>query len=298
MSETAGRLKMGILFAVLSLMLVGFGGLIGYFTGYIVVWMSFFLAIAVVMNVVSYLKSDSIALRMTKSKLVSRNDNPRLYETVEKVASDAGIPMPRVGIMRTPIPNAFATGRDRNHSVVVATTGILDMLNDNELEAVLGHEISHITHKDILITTIAATIATIISYIGNMIMFSMFFGEGERGNNGIILLVAAILIPLGAMFVQLGISRARETEADSGSVRLVRKPDALISALEKISKPSRAQFSASRNPQGNSPQPGAYSSLFLVNNFGGHSLLNLFSTHPPLEKRIANINKVRKELGI
>ena len=166
MSNGFGTLKIGMLFAALSLMLVGFGALIGYFTGYILVWMSLFLGIALVMNIVSYLKSDSIALRMTNSKLIQRKDDPRFYGIVEKVVKKAGIPMPRVGIMPTDVPNAFATGKDEKHSVVVATSGILKMLNDEELTAVLGHEISHITHKDILVTTIAATIATIISYIG------------------------------------------------------------------------------------------------------------------------------------
>jgi heat shock protein HtpX len=293
-----GTLKIGLLFAILSLMLVGFGAIIGYFTGYILVWMSLFLVIALVMNVVSYFKSDSIAIKMTHSKIIQREENPLFYGLVETVAKKAGIPMPRVGIMPTDTPNAFATGRNENHAVVVATSGILKMLDENELTAVLGHEISHITHKDILVTTIAATIATIISYIGNMIIFSMLFGEENRGNNGMILLVAAILIPMGAMFVQLGISRSREADADEGSVRLMKEPDALISSLEKISKPLQKRSASPQGSSRNIPQPGAYSSMFLVNNFGGHSLLNLFSAHPSLEKRINNINRVRKELGI
>jgi heat shock protein HtpX len=293
--------KISLLFASLSLILVGFGFLIGYFLGDIFIWLSIFLLIAIAMNVFSYFKSDYIAIKMTKSKIIERSENPRFYDTVEKVSEQAGITMPKVGIMPTEVPNAFATGKDEKHSVVVATSGILKMLNDDELEAVIGHEISHITHKDILISTIAATIATLISYIGNMILFSEFFGGLDERNNssGIILLIAAILIPIGAIFVQLGISRDREAYADEGSVRLLRKPDQLISALKKISNVNLVNKKPAfgRNRQ-NNPQPGAYSSLFIVNNFSKHSLTNLFSTHPSLEKRIANINRVRYELNI
>lgn len=293
--------KIALLFSALSLILLGFGALIGYFLRNLFVWLSVFFLIAIAMNLFSYFKSDSIAIKMTRSKIIDRPENTRFYDIVEKVSQQANIPMPRVGIMPTDVPNAFATGKDENHSVVVATSGILKMLDDNELEAVIGHEISHITHKDILISTIAATIATLISYIGNVILFSEFFGGLDERNNGsgIILIVAAILIPIGAMFVQLGISRDREAYADEGSVRLLRKPDQLISSLQKISNVSvtskRSAFS--RNRQSN-PQPGAYSSLFIVNNFSAHSLMNLFSTHPTLEKRIKNINRVRDEINI
>ncbi len=293
--------KIALLFSALSLILLGFGALIGYFLGNLFVWLSVFFLIAIAMNLFSYFKSDSIAIKMTRSKIIDRPENTRFYDIVEKVSQQANIPMPRVGIMPTDVPNAFATGKDENHSVVVATSGILKMLDDNELEAVIGHEISHITHKDILISTIAATIATLISYIGNVILFSEFFGGLDERNNGsgIILIVAAILIPIGAMFVQLGISRDREAYADEGSVRLLRKPDQLISSLQKISNVSVAskRSAFSRNRQSN-PQPGAYSSLFIVNNFSAHSLMNLFSTHPTLEKRIKNINRVRDELNI
>ena len=296
-----GIAKISILFSTLSLILIGFGALVGYFLGGILLWMSIFFFIALGMNIFSYVKSDSIAIKMTRSKIIEKSDNPRFYDIVEKVSRQAGIPIPRVGIMPTDVPNAFATGKDENHAVVVATSGILQMLNDDELEAVIGHEISHITHKDILISSIAATIATLISYIGNVIIFSEFFGgiDERNSNSGIILLIAAILIPVGAMFVQLGISRDREAYADEGSVRLIKKPDELISSLKKISDVNIARRKPilNRNTRKN-PQPGAYSSLFIVNNFSTHTLTNLFSTHPSLEKRIENINRVRSELNI
>ena len=293
--------RISLLFASLSLILVGFGVLIGYFLGNILVWLSIFLLIAIAMNIFSYFKSDYIAIKMTRSKIIDRTENPRFYNIVKKVSEQASIPMPKVGIMPSEVPNAFATGKNEYHSVVVATSGILKILNDDELEAVVGHEISHITHKDILISTIAATIATLISYIGNMVLFSEFFGGLDDRNNssGILLLIAAVLIPIGAIFIQLGISRDREAYADEGSVRLLGKPDELISSLKKISDISTVNKKPifGRNNQ-NNPQPGAYSSLFIVNNFSTHSLTNLFSTHPTLEKRIANINRVRTELRI
>lgn len=292
-----------LLFSVLGLLLIAFGAVIGYFAGNIFVWMGAMFAIAIVINIVSYYKSDSIAIKTTRTKLISESDDPRLYKIVSKVADEAGIPMPKVGIMPSDVPNAFATGRDEKHAVVVATRGILSMLDDDELEAVMGHEISHITHRDVLVSTVAATMAMIISYVGNIILFSEMFGgmDNRNSGNGIMLLLAAILIPIGATFVQLGIARSREAYADIGSVKLVRKPDDLISALKKISAP-RSDRNVVRTPfpqrTNRSPQPGAYSSLFLVNNFGAHTLLNLFSTHPPLQKRIDNINRARKELGL
>ncbi len=296
--------KIVLLFAVLGLLLIAFGAVIGYFLGNAFLLMSVMFLIAIVLNVVSYYKCDSIAIKTTHTKLIKESDNPRLYKIVKKVSDMAGIPMPKVGIMPSKVPNAFATGRDEKHAVVVATEGILSMLDDDELEAVIGHEISHITHKDVLVSTMAATIAMIISYIGSMVLFSEIFGglDNRNSNNSILLLVAAILIPIGATFVQLGISRSRESYADEGSVRLVREPDPLISALKKISSPAagtsnRAIF---RNPSNTTrtPKPNAYSSLFIVNNFGSSALLNLFSTHPPIQKRIENIERIKAELGL
>lgn len=296
-------LKIGLLFLVLGLLLVSLGAVIGYFAGNMFMWMGVMLVIAIVLNVVSYYKSDSMAIRATRTKLIKESDNPRFYSIVKKVVEKAGIPMPKVGIMPSKVPNAFATGRDENHAVVVATEGILSMLDDDELEAVLGHEVSHITHRDILVCSIAATIAMVISYIGNILIFSELFGgmDNQNSNNGLLLIVAAILIPLGATFVQLGISRSREMYADTGSVKLMEKPDALISALTKISSPQAQRNPLAYNrpvPSNRSPSPGAYSSLFITNNFGSHTLMNLFSTHPPLEKRIANIKRVKEEMHL
>lgn len=298
--------KIILLFGVLALILVGFGAIVGYLVGNIFVIASLFFVLAIAMNVFSYYKSDYLAIKMTRTKLIERRDNPRFYDLVRKVSEKAEIPLPRVGIMPSQAPNAFATGRDEKHAVVVATDSILSLLNDDEMEAVLGHEISHITHRDVLVATVAATIATIISFIGNIILFSeLYGGMNERNSNAsILLLVSAILIPLGATFVQLGISRSRESDADVGSVKLVRKPDQLISSLKKISKPAMSTRSilGVQNPRPSngvsSNATNAYSSLFIVNNLNAHSLLNLFSTHPSLEKRIATITATKKALGI
>ena len=287
------ELKIVALFSVLALLLVVIGAIIGYLFNDILLFTSLFLVLALGMNIFSYFESDKIALKATGSRIVSEKEEPRLYRIVKSVAEKAGIPMPKIGVMETDVPNAFATGRNAKNAVVVATRGIMRMLDDDELEAVIGHEISHITHKDILVSTIAATIATMISYIGNMILFSEMFGgtNENRNGNGILLFVAALLIPLGAMFVQLGISRTREAYADVGSVKLVKKPDELISALRKISSVHSAPSRKAKNA-------GAYSSLFIVNNLSKGSLFELFSTHPSLEKRIENINNTRKELGL
>ncbi|MDP8012563.1 MAG: M48 family metalloprotease [Nanoarchaeota archaeon] len=287
------ELKIVALFSVLALLLVVIGTIIGYLFNDILLFASLFLVLALGMNIFSYFESDKIALKATGSRIVSEKEEPRLYRIVKSVAEKAGIPTPKIGVMETDVPNAFATGRNAKNAVVVATRGIMRMLDDDELEAVIGHEISHITHKDILVSTIAATIATMISYIGNMILFSEMFGgtNENRNGNGILLFVAALLIPLGAMFVQLGISRSREAYADVGSVKLVKKPDELISALRKISSVHSAPSRKTKNA-------GAYSSLFIVNNLSKGSLFELFSTHPSLEKRIENINNTRKELGL
>ncbi len=287
------ELKIVALFSVLALLLVVIGAIIGYLFNDILLFTSLFLVLALGMNIFSYFESDKIALKATGSRIVSEKEEPRLYRIVKSVAEKAGIPMPKIGVMETDVPNAFATGRNAKNAVVVATRGIMRMLDDDELEAVIGHEISHITHKDILVSTIAATIATMISYIGNMILFSEMFGgtNENRNGNGILLFVAALLIPLGAMFVQLGISRSREAYADVGSVKLVKKPDELISALRKISSVHSAPSRKAKNA-------GAYSSLFIVNNLSKGSLFELFSTHPSLEKRIESINNARKELGL
>ncbi len=284
-----------LLFTTLTLLLMLFGFVVGLFLGDPLGFMLLGLIFAAVINFASYAWSDKFVLWSTHTKLIKEQENPQLYSIVRNVAQRANIPMPRVGIVDSPQPNAFATGRGPDKAVVAATTGILRTLTPGELEAVIGHEISHVTHRDVLVASIAATIAGTISFLGQMVLWNSFFGgTGRKNNNGIyLLIIAAILIPIGAMLIQLGISRSRESFADEEGARLTQKPQELINALRKIS----ARASASQWKQQNAPSPST-SSLWIVNPLKGSSWTEMFSTHPKLEKRIANISKVAREMGI
>jgi heat shock protein HtpX len=257
------------------------------------------LILAGIINFVSYQWSDKFVLWSTHTKLIQEHDNPQLFRIVRNVALKANIPMPRVGIVQSAQPNAFATGKNPNKAVVVATTAILQMLTPNELEAVIGHEISHVTHRDILIASLAATIAGAISFIGQIVLFNSFFGGYSGGNsrnqqnNYILVLLAAILVPIAAMLVQLGISRGRESSADEAGARLTGKPQELVNALRKIS----ANVSSKQWRRNNAPSP-ATSSLWIVNPLKGSGWSELFSTHPSLQKRIARLQKVGLEMGV
>jgi heat shock protein HtpX len=287
------------LFTSLTILFMLLGFAVGYFFfGDPLTFMLIGLVFAGIMNFVSYEWSDKFVLWSTHTKLIQEQDNPQLYSIVRRVAEKANIPMPRVGMVESSQPNAFATGKGPKKAIVVATTGILRVLTPSELEAVIGHEISHVTHKDVLIASVAATIAGAISYLGQIALWSTFFGGGGRNRNqnsgGIyILIIAAILIPIGAMLVQLGISRSRESEADAAGARLTEKPQELINALRKISNRS----AASQWSQANAPGPST-ASLWIVNPLKGSSWTELFSTHPSLDRRIKNISKVAQEMGI
>jgi heat shock protein HtpX len=291
--------KTTLLFTALTALLMVFGLVIGYFFGDPLGFMLLGLIFAGIINFASYAWSDKFVLWSTHTRLIAERDNPQLYSIVRNVAQRANIPMPRVGIVDSTQANAFATGRAPDKAVVVATTGILRTLTPAELEAVIGHEISHVTHKDVLVASIAATIAGTISFLGQMVLWNSFFGGAGRSrnnnNNGALylMIIAAILIPIGAMLVQLGISRSRESSADEEGARLTQKPQELINALRKISN----RASASQWSQQNAPSP-ATSSLWIVNPLKGSSWTEIFSTHPSLEKRIQNISKVAREMGI
>ncbi len=293
-----------VLFTTLTILLMLFGFVIGLALGVSPIGLMFVgLVFAGVMNFVSYEFSDRFVLWSTHAKIISEAQNPQLYSIVRRVAEEAHIPMPRVGIVQSNQPNAFATGRGPNKSVVVATTSILQLLSPSELEAVIGHEISHVVHRDVLVASVAATLAGTISFLGQMILWNSFFGGFGGGRNSrnsnqsgmdmILMLVAAILIPIAAMLVQLGIGRSRETSADEAGARLTQKPQELINALRKIS--GRAQ--SSQWNRTNAPSP-ATSALWIVNPLKGSSWTELFSTHPPLEKRVRAIRRVAQEMGI
>ncbi len=283
------KLKTGILLAALTglLMLIGqvLGGANGLLIGF---------ALAVMMNFGSYWFSDRIALAMAGAREVTPEEAPELHALVARLAREAGLPKPRVAIMETDAPNAFATGRNARHALVAVTTGILRILNRRELEAVLAHELGHIRNNDILISSIAATIAGAITMIANLGQFAALTGssgpddeEEESGLGAIGGLLMLIIAPLAAAIIQMAISRAREFDADETGASICGDPEALASALEKLEAWSR-QLPMPVNP--------AVSHLFIVEPLTGFSLENIFSTHPTTEARVARLRGLARYL--
>ncbi len=292
--------KITLLFAVLTGLLMAIGYVVGYyFFGDPLTFMLFALGLAALFNFVTYYYSDSIVIRMSRAKIIQESENPALFRAVRNVTQKAGIPMPKVGIVDSPQPNAFATGRGPDRAVVCATSSILHTLTPDELEAVIGHEIGHVVHRDVLMSSVAATMAGAISYIGNVAMFSLWFGGGNSrnrsGGSPVLLLLAVILVPLGATFIQLGISRGDEYSADEYGAKLTRNPGGLINALEKIT--SKVQTRPISSSSGKAPSP-ATASLWIVNPFRGRALVELFSTHPSMPHRIGRLKKVAREMNL
>jgi heat shock protein HtpX len=244
------------------------------------------LVFAAIMNFVSYFFSDKIALAMYRAQPVSREDLPRVYNIVERLAQKVSLPMPKVYVIPTDSPNAFATGRNPNHASVAVTQGILGLLNDEELEGVLAHELGHVRNRDILISSIAATLAGAITFLAHIARWGMIFGgmrgeRDDRGGGGIAEIAMIILAPFAAMLIQLAVSRSREYGADDTGAHWTGNPYALASALAKIEAYSR------RTPLVASPSTAH---LFIIQPFlGGMSFGNLFSTHPPTAKRIERL---------
>jgi len=276
--------KTATLLIALTLLLILVGGLIGGKSG-----MIFALFLAGVMNFTSYWFSDKIVLRIYRAQKIDEGDNPRLYRIVRATSQKARLPMPKVYIIPTNTPNAFATGRNPNHAAVAATYGILKILNDDELEGVISHELTHIKNRDILTASVVATIAGAISMLAFMARWAAIFGGYGRDNNrggGLGLLVAAIVAPIAAMLIQLAISRSREYAADEGSAKISHKPLALAQALKKL------QYANKRIPLEANPSTAH---LFIVNPLRGGGLTSLFSTHPPVEERIARLRNLARK---
>lgn len=285
--QKVSNVKTVFLLTLLSSILLAVGYLLGGMGGLI-----FALIFATAMNMGSYWFSDKLALKMTGAREVTQDEDPRLHGIVDQVSAMAGMPKPRVYMIQNDSPNAFATGRNEKHAAVAATTGIMRILDDRELTAVFGHELGHIRNKDILVNAIVATVATAISFLATMAQWALIFGGGRDRNNGIIGLVAMlatiIFAPLAAAAIRMAISRQREYGADEAGAHITRTPLSLANALQKLEDYSRVQ------PMQVNP---AVSHLFIVNPLGKVNFAALFSTHPPVEKRIERLNQIARETG-
>ncbi len=270
-------LKVIILLASLSGLLM----LVGYFvargTGVVIA-----LVLSALMNFGGYWYYGSVVLRLYSAKEVTQEQAPVLHKAVESLSAKAKIPKPRVYVIAGETPNAFATGRDENHAAVAVTSGILKILNKDEMEGVIAHELSHIKHRDILISTMAATVASAVVLLSR---WAVFFGNDE-GKGMIPAIATAIVAPIAATVIQMAISRSREYEADAGSARITGRPESLASALRKLSYASKVKPMAA-NP--------STAHMFIVNPLSGNFIMNLFSTHPPVEKRIERLLQMKAD---
>jgi heat shock protein HtpX len=271
--------KTALLLTSLTLLLLFIGRIFGGQNGMLLA-----LLLAAVLNFVSYFYSDKIALAMYRAKPVTREELPRAYQIVERLTQRVGIPMPKIYVLPTDSANAFATGRNPDHASVAVTHGILGLLNDEELEGVLAHELGHVRNRDILISSIAATVAGAITYLANIARWGMIFGGYERDDNnrggGIGALLMLFLAPAAAMMIQLAVSRSREYQADETGAHLTGNPYALASALAKLDAYSK------RLPLQATPSTAH---LFIVQPFLGMNFGSLFATHPPIAKRIERL---------
>jgi heat shock protein HtpX len=272
--------KIIIMLAALSGILMVLGALLGGRIGLVIA-----LIFSAIMNFGGYWYSDSIVLKMYNAQPATEEKAPLLYKTIRDLAVKADMPMPKVYIIPDKSPNAFATGRNENHAAVAVTSGILALLNEDELEGVIGHELSHIKHKDILIGTMAATIASAVVVVSSMAKWAALMGGGGEEMGGTIKLIAtAIIAPVAATLVQMAISRSREYYADEGAAKITGKPEALASSLGKLT------MAAKNIPMDANP---ATAHMFIVNPLSGTMIMNLFSTHPPLEKRIKRLRAMK-----
>ena len=281
-----------ILLAALTALVVWIGAMFGGANGAVIA-----LLMAGAMNFFSYWFSDKIVLKMYGAQEIAANDDPELFGIVQELASRGGLPMPKVYIIPEETPNAFATGRNPEHAAVAVTMGIRRILNKRELAGVLGHELTHVKNRDILISSIAATLAGAITYLAHMAQWGMMFGGGSRdreeGGGGILgLLFMMIVAPIAAMLIQMAVSRSREYMADAGGAKISGDPLALASALRKLEMGSQNIPLQVSDATANST-----AHMFIVNPLSGGGLANLFSTHPAMEERIARLEAMAKDLS-
>ncbi len=279
------RIKTTLLLSLLTILMVFMGSALGGKTG-----MVFAFVVACAMNFFSYWFSDKIVLKMYGAREIGEHDYPAFYGMVRRLALQAGLPMPRVYIIPSDSPNAFATGRNQEHAAVAATEGIMRILTPEELEGVMAHELAHVRNRDILVGTIAATLAGAVSMIGSMLQWGAMLGAGrgddEDGAGGLIgSLAMAIIAPIAAMLIQMAVSRSREYLADESGARICGNPLALADALRKLHAASQMLPMTEARP--------ATAHMFIVNPLTGGGLASLFSTHPPMEERIARLEAMR-----
>ncbi len=284
------RIKSVMLLTLLSVILMAVGGMVGGQNG------AFFMfIISLAINFYSYWNCDKIALRSYDAQPLSEAEVPELFELVRELTKNAHMPMPRLYVIPTAVPNAFATGRDENHAAVAVTEGLISMLDRDEIAGVIGHELSHIKHRDTLVMTLAASIAGAISWIANMAQWSAIFGGGrdeEGHSNTAALMITAIIAPIAAAVVQMALSRSREFMADESGAKISGKPLALASALAKLDDYAHHRVMSDAKPTS--------SGLFIINPLAGVSsmMTNLFSTHPPTEERIKRLRQLAAKMGI
>jgi heat shock protein HtpX len=289
--RTANTLKTVFLLVLLSALFLGMGHLIGGQNG-----MYFAFIMSLLMNLGAYWFSDKIVLAMHKVQPIKPGDSSGVYEIVEELCGLAKLPMPKVYRVPEQTPNAFATGRNPNHAAVAVTDGILRILNKRELRGVLAHEISHIQNRDILISTIVASLASAIMYLAHMLQWAGLMGgrrdgEGRGGLNPLVTIFTIVIAPLVAGLVQAAVSRTREFMADETGARHSQDPEALASALEKISNP--ALLKKFREDEMNPDMQPAFAHLYIVNHFSGQAVMSWFSTHPPVAERVKRLRAIR-----
>jgi heat shock protein HtpX len=280
-----------LLMGALTALLLVIGYIVGLLIGIPITYaVSAAFIVAMVMNLFSYWYADKWVLKLYRAKIVGEHEQPELHAIVERLAANAGLPKPKVAIVPSDVPNAFATGRSPSNAVVAVTNGAMKVLNKEELEGVLGHEIAHIKNRDMLVSTIAAMIAGAIAWLALIGRFGVFYGgeRDRRGNAGsaILALLALILVPIAATLIRLSVSRAREYGADEEGARISRKPLALASALKTLESVVRQRPMREGNP--------STSHMFIVNPFRGDRIVELFSTHPLTEKRIQRLEEMAR----
>jgi heat shock protein HtpX len=285
-------LKTFALMFVLSLIFLAVGSFLGGKDGLTI---AFFMALA--MNGFSYFYSDKVVLKMYNAKPLEQSTYPHIYEDVTELSKKMNMHVPKIWLVNSPIANSFATGRNPNNASIAYTTGILNILDRSELRGVTAHELSHVKNRDILIGSIAATMATAITYLASMARYAAFWGSAssssdrdQRSNNPIALLVIAFIAPLAASLVQLGISRSREFQADQSGAELTQEPLALASALEKL------ELHAHRTPMQDNVQYAPTSALGIVKAFSTRGIMALFATHPPMIDRVRRLHAINKQL--